>query len=73
VKFVMVQFPDTVDTSSLIIDAPVTVGIVAGGIIIINGNMQNPSAEVLIPHVHDVPSGMSSVSIPTSRTGPPMA
>ena len=62
-KFVMVQFPDATDISTLTVDSTVQVGTVAGGTVIMAGSMQNPPDAVLIQHVH-------SLDAPVTNTGP---
>ena len=71
-KFVMVQFPDATDTSTLVVDAVVTVGAVAGGTVIMAGSIQNPPVQTLISHTHIVPAGSGSLVMPPAATGPPI-
>ncbi len=68
-KFVMVQFPDATDISTLTVDSTVTVTKtvpVTGGTVIMAGSMQNPPAQMLIPHTHafDAPPAVSGPAIP---------
>jgi len=68
-KFVMVQFPDTVDIATLTVDSAVTVTKtvpVAGGTVVMAGTMQNPPASTLLPHTHNVPAASGSVAVPAS-------
>ena len=68
-KFVMVQFADATDISSLVVDSTVQVGTVPGGTVIMAGTMQNPPAPVDISklstnkHAH-------SLDAPGANTGP---
>lgn len=65
-KFVLVQFPDATDISSLTVDKTVQVGTVTGGTVIVVGNMQNPPEAVLLPHTHsfDAPPGTTGPAVP---------
>lgn len=69
-KYAMVKFPDATDISSLVINAVVAVGTVAGGIVEFTGIMQNPPESTLIAHTHSIPSEGAVVSIPATVTGP---
>lgn len=55
-KFVMVKFPDTVDTSTLKVDASVTVGAVLGGTVVMAGVLQDGTSAPPILHIHPIGS-----------------
>jgi hypothetical protein len=66
-KFVMVQFEDSIDISTLTVNSVVQVGTVTNGTIAMNGNMSNPAASTLIPHTHtfDAPSAITGPAVQT--------
>jgi len=67
-KYLVVEYPDTVDTSTIAIDAAANV--VAGAVTITGGKLVanvvtgNPPAPSLIAHTHTTPGGTGSVAIP---------
>jgi hypothetical protein len=70
-KIITVQFDDAVDISTVAVGASATVsGVASAGTVMLVGQMANPPAQTLIPHVHDVPGGSGSVIVPPSTTGP---
>ena len=68
-KIVIVEFPDSVNTSALLVNDTVSVTkgstVVAGGIVTMAGSVQNPPASTLIQHTHtfDAPAGVSGPAV----------
>jgi hypothetical protein len=62
-KFVMVQFEDSVDISTLTVNSVVQVGTILDGTVAMNGTMTNPATSTLIAHTH-------SLDAPGANTGP---
>jgi hypothetical protein len=75
-KYVVIEYADSVNISAASIDTAANVVIVApaatisGGKVVFTGQGQNPSATVL-PHTHPVPAGSGTVNIPAGATGQP--
>jgi hypothetical protein len=73
-KYVVIEYPDTADITSAVMDAVASVAIgavtIPGGKVAGTVQLPNPAAATLIPHHHDGTAVSGTVSVPASVSGP---